>query len=108
MKRTLLAAALAAAVVVPFASAQAEWPADRPIRIVVGFGAGGGTDIVARVVAAPLSELLRQSVVVENKPGAGGSIASEQVAKGSARWLHRFDDQCRSHRLGGNDQGVAL
>ena len=81
MKRTLLAAALAAAVVAPLASAQAEWPADRPIRVLVGFGPGGGTDIVARVVAQPLSELLHQSVVIENKPGAGGSIASEQVAK---------------------------
>lgn len=81
MKRRLFAAALAAAIVAPVASAQAEWPADRPIRIIVGFGAGGGTDIVARVVAQPLSELLHQSVVVENKPGAGGSIASEQVAK---------------------------
>ncbi|MCK9908864.1 tripartite tricarboxylate transporter substrate binding protein [Microbacteriaceae bacterium K1510] len=59
----------------------AEWPSERPIRVLVGFGAGGGTDIVSRVVAQPLSELLHQSVVVENKPGAGGSIASEQVAK---------------------------
>jgi len=59
----------------------AEWPTEKPIRVLVGFGAGGGTDIVSRVIATPLSEVLKQSVVVENKPGAGGSIASEAVAK---------------------------
>jgi tripartite-type tricarboxylate transporter receptor subunit TctC len=63
------------------APAAAEWPNDKPIRVLVGFGAGGGTDIVSRIIAAPLSELLHQTVVVENKPGAGGSIASADVAK---------------------------
>lgn len=57
-----------------------DWPS-RPIRVLVGFGAGGGTDIVARVVAQPLSELLGQTVVIENKPGAGSTIASDAVAK---------------------------
>src|SRR5512146_1410824 len=79
MKRTLTAIALAAAFTV--APADADWPADKPIRIVVGFGPGGGTDIVARIVAQPLQEMLKQSVIVENKPGAGGSIAGDMVAK---------------------------
>lgn len=79
MKRTLTAIALAAAFTV--APAYADWPADKPIRIVVGFGPGGGTDIVARIVAQPLQEMLKQSVIVENKPGAGGSIAGDMVAK---------------------------
>jgi tripartite-type tricarboxylate transporter receptor subunit TctC len=59
-----------------------EWPT-RPIRILVGFGPGGGTDIVTRIVAQPLSELLGQPIVVDNKPGAGGTIASDLAAKAS-------------------------
>jgi tripartite-type tricarboxylate transporter receptor subunit TctC len=84
MRRASFAAALAAAVLLSasaFVPAQAEWPNDRPIRLIVGFGAGGGTDIVARIVAQPLAEKLGQSVLVENKPGAGGAIAGEQVVK---------------------------
>jgi tripartite-type tricarboxylate transporter receptor subunit TctC len=57
-----------------------EWP-QKPIRIVVGFGAGGGTDIAARILAQPLQEILGQPVVVENKPGGGGTTAAEQVAR---------------------------
>lgn len=57
-----------------------DWPR-QPIRIVVGFGAGGGTDIAARIVAQPLSELLGQPVVVENRAGGGGTTAAEQVAR---------------------------
>jgi tripartite-type tricarboxylate transporter receptor subunit TctC len=75
----LTAVALAALSAVP-AVAQDAWPS-RPIRMMVGFGAGGGTDIAARVLAEPLGELLGQRVVVENKPGAGGTIAGGEVAK---------------------------
>ena len=82
MQRAIIAAALAAAVLLSaLGQAKADWPADRPIRVIVGFGAGGGTDIVARIVAQALSEKLNQSVLVENKPGAGGAIAGEQVVK---------------------------
>jgi tripartite-type tricarboxylate transporter receptor subunit TctC len=60
-----------------------EWPT-QPVRIYVGFGAGGGTDIVARVVADRLSGVFGQQFVVENKTGAGGTIAGAVVAKADA------------------------
>ena len=53
----------------------------RPIRMIVGFAPGGGTDLTARPVALKLSELLGKQVIVENRPGAAGNIATEQVAK---------------------------
>jgi tripartite-type tricarboxylate transporter receptor subunit TctC len=80
MRRVTIAATMAAALVASVPAA-AEWPNDKPIRVLVGFGPGGGTDIVTRIIAPPLSELLHQTVVVENKPGAGGSIASAEAAK---------------------------
>ncbi|SAI00802.1 lipoprotein [Bordetella ansorpii] len=57
---------------------------DHPIRLLVGYGPGGGTDLIARLVATHVSQELGQPVVVENKPGAGGNIATDQVAR-SAR-----------------------
>jgi tripartite-type tricarboxylate transporter receptor subunit TctC len=73
----LLAAAIAPA------RAQSDYPS-RPIRLIVGFGAGGGNDIFARLVGAKFSQIIGQSVVVENRPGAGGRLAAEYVSKGPA------------------------
>lgn len=53
----------------------------KPVRVMVGFSAGGGTDVTARVLAQKLSEYLGQPVMVENRPGSGGMIATEAVAK---------------------------
>ena len=60
-----------------------EYPA-RPIRIIVPFPPGAGTDIVGRAIAQSLSEAWKQSVIVDNRPGAGGTIAGELVARGTA------------------------
>ena len=62
-----------------FASAD-DYP-KRPIRILVGFGAGGSVDLVARIIGEKLSQRLGQQVYVENRPGGGGSIATEVLAK---------------------------
>ncbi len=62
------------------AAADETWP-NKPVRILVGFGAGGGTDLVARILADKLSEVLGQQFIVENKTGAGGTIAGGFVAK---------------------------
>ncbi len=63
--------------------AQSKYP-DHPVKVVVGFSAGGGTDVAARVIAQKLTEALGQTFVVENRTGASGLIASEQVAKSPA------------------------
>jgi len=59
---------------------QADWPS-RPVRIVVPFAPGGTTDLTARIVAEQLSQVFKQSFVVENKAGAGGNLGAAEVAK---------------------------
>ena len=90
VRRQTRRAVLRAAVVIPIADlvgvmsgaalAQTAYPT-KPIRIVVGFAAGGPADIVARVVGAKVGDILGQQVVVENRTGAGGTIATETVAR---------------------------
>ena len=80
MRRFLAALALVAAA--PFACAQA-WPT-KPVKIIVPFPAGGPTDVITRVLSDKLAQSLGQPVVVENKPGAGGSIGADLAAKAPA------------------------
>ena len=88
MKKTSLACALAIAAVSTPALAQKTDPAagfpSRPIRVVVGFTPGGQPDIYARLIQAKLTDALRQQVVVDNRPGAGGIIGSHIVVDAPA------------------------
>jgi tripartite-type tricarboxylate transporter receptor subunit TctC len=74
--------ALALAITLWGATAQAEtaWPT-RPIKIMVGFAAGGSTDVTARIIGQALAQRLGQPVIIENRPGAGGNIAADATAK---------------------------
>ncbi|WP_028203490.1 Bug family tripartite tricarboxylate transporter substrate binding protein [Paraburkholderia nodosa] len=79
----VLAAALSAALQVQSAAhAEDAWPS-QPIRIIVPFSAGGSTDVLARTIGQGLGTLWKQSVVIDNRPGAGGMIAAEVEAKSS-------------------------
>jgi tripartite-type tricarboxylate transporter receptor subunit TctC len=80
-RRHLIAAALALATLVPFATyAQDVWPG-KPIKIIVPFAPGGTSDVLARVLAERLGAVLKQTVLVDNKAGAGGIIGADAVAK---------------------------
>ena len=79
MKKLFLT--LVAAAVLPLSAlAQGAWP-DKPVTVVVPFGAGGGVDAAARIVLPKLAERLGQQVIIENVPGASGTIGTQRVAK---------------------------
>ena len=77
----LLACALLAATASPGVTWAQAWPAAKTVRLVIPFPAGGATDIIGRTLAQSLSTALGQQVVVDNKPGAGGTIGADMVAK---------------------------
>ncbi|MFC0389054.1 Bug family tripartite tricarboxylate transporter substrate binding protein [Muricoccus vinaceus] len=79
-RRSLLLGAAALPALARAALAQGNWP-DRPIRVIVPFGAGTSTDIMTRLVTPRMSQELGQPIVIENRPGAGGVVGSEAVAK---------------------------
>ena len=88
MERRVFLSLLAATPLVPTAAARAQpssagaaWNPDRPVRFVVGFAPGGSTDTTARVVAQGIAPGLGQPVVVENRTGAAGNVATEHVAR---------------------------
>ncbi|WP_128000857.1 Bug family tripartite tricarboxylate transporter substrate binding protein [Piscinibacter defluvii] len=81
MKQLALKALAAASLaLLPFAAAAQAWPT-KPVRIVVPYPPGGSSDIIARAISQPLSEALKQTVIVENKAGANGNTGTDAVAK---------------------------
>ncbi|MEO3475357.1 tripartite tricarboxylate transporter substrate binding protein [Roseomonas sp. CAU 1739] len=85
MIRTTRRAALAAALTAPaVARAQEGWSPTRPVTMPIGFAPGGSIDFVARLIAREISPLLGQNVVVENRAGAGGNLATQAVARAPA------------------------
>ena len=79
-RRSVLAAlgALGTALATPAARAQSACPAGKPIRLVIPYAPGGGTDATIRVLAGPMGEMLGQSIVIENRTGGNGSVAAGQ------------------------------
>ncbi len=92
-RRSLLTAALAASCLATSAFAAGNWPT-KPLHLIVGFPAGSSPDLTARALAEPLEKALGQTIIVENKVGAGGNIAADYVAKA--------DDHTFSVMINGN------
>ncbi|AVJ29043.1 Bug family tripartite tricarboxylate transporter substrate binding protein [Achromobacter spanius] len=106
-RRRLCAAACLALLAAGQTPALAAAYPDKPIRLIVAFSPGGPTDVLARLVAKRLADDLGQQVVVENKPGAGGNIASEVVANAPAdgyTLLYNSSSIAISPALFGNDK----
>ena len=78
--RRALVAGFALALAAPIAALAQAWPA-KPIRIIVPYTPGGSSDIIARSIQQPLQDALKQTVIVENKPGANGNTGTDFVAK---------------------------
>src|SRR5215813_5776189 len=72
---------ISVALVVLIGGASAQTYPTQQIRLIVPFAAGGGSDILARIIAEPLSKSLGQPIIVENKPGGGATVAADLVAK---------------------------
>jgi tripartite-type tricarboxylate transporter receptor subunit TctC len=90
---------VAAGVAIPAAShlARAQTYPARPVRIVVGFPAGGQSDILARLMGQWLAERLGQAFIIENRPGAGGTIATEAVVRAAPEWPYAAPGQLDAH-----------
>ena len=79
-RRELLAAAAAAVALPAVGQSKDAWPS-KPIRIVVPYPPGGSSDIIARAISVPLADALKQTVIIDNKPGANGNLGADFVAK---------------------------
>lgn len=99
MKRRQALAGIAAVLATPAFAQGSDWPAAKPITYVVPFTPGGSTDVVGRTVAEKLAASLKQSVVVENKPGQGGGIGASYVAKAPADGYTLFGGTISTHAI---------
>ena len=81
MRRTIQGLAFCALIPAASLGIAADWQPTKPIRMIVGFAPGGGTDATARPIAHKLSDALGQQVIVDNRPGAAGNIATEIITK---------------------------
>lgn len=93
-------ATLVVALGMPLVALAQAWPATKPVRMVIPFPAGGATDIIGRAVAQRLSSALGQQVVVDNKPGAGGTIGADLVAKASPDGYTILMSTSSTHSIG--------
>ena len=84
MTRGLLKSLAALTVLAASVASAQDYPAKGPIKLLIGFAAGGGTDAIARSLNTRMGEILKQSVLVENRPSAGGIVATDAVAKSAA------------------------
>jgi len=100
-RRRLLAGAALSLAALPLAGRAQAYPS-KPVRLVVPFPAGGATDLFARVLSQKLGEKLGQSVVVENRPGAGGTLGSDLVAKAQADGYTLLLATSSTHTIGPN------
>ena len=103
-RRTTLSHLAAALIVTatltdPAMAQTAAWPAAKPITYVVPFTAGGSTDVVGRMLAQKLQDALKQTVIVDNKPGQGGGIGASFVAKAPADGYTLFGGTISTHAI---------
>ena len=99
-KRTLLHCALALATApLAFSAAAQDFPPKKPVTLVVGFAAGGAADAAARLIAKKLGENIGQSVVVDNKGGAGGNIAHQFVANAAPVMISSHSTCCSTENV---------
>ena len=99
MKRRHALAGIAAAIATSSFAQGGEWPAAKPITYVVPFTPGGSTDVVGRAIAEKLAASLKQSVVVDNRPGQGGGIGAAYVAKAPADGYTLFGGTISTHAI---------
>ena len=83
-------------------AAQTPWPGAKPITYIVPFTPGGSTDVIGRTLAHKLTDSLKQSVIVENKPGTGGGIGATYVAKAAPDGYTLIGGTISTHAINGS------